>query len=599
MPARRIHKSRPRRDRRGFALESTLLLLVLLGALVGVATAAMAVYMRTSGVDLRTNRATYAAEAAGDQLMAQLDAALSDGILTAGDITALSTPTMAGFTFAKSVLPVGTPMDRLITSGPFAGLSAFEQPMSINIEATDNARTKATIELGVTLQSIPIFQFGAFYEGDLEVTNGPPLTFTGWMHSNRNIYLSSPSATFLSLVTAADSVFWATKDDGSRFAGVRIANSAGALQWLDFDSRSDPGATFVTKSNTKFDGRLMSHASGVRPLRLPLPLGMNPIELIRPASGGDSPDVTAVRMVNKADLRIVVDLTAPLTNICSEATFTRTGGRTPLGAACAGIFTFQRNAFWDGREMRHPDVLELDMSALRTFVNSAPGPHQVSVLYVEFRGRDASGTVVARDYPALRIRNGSELPAAGVVGDAGGMSIVTNAALYVQGDFNTVAWKPAALMGDVATFLSNGWSDAASQVYPRPLTTTPTSVNAALLVGGSETSCDIAVCGGIQQFGGGLENLPRLLEDWGGGTPPTPGTAFNFTGSMVSLFVSAQATREWGHDFNTNPGGGGEPYYLPPTRNFQFETRFRNPLLLPPGTPRLGSVVKVSFRNVY
>jgi hypothetical protein len=587
------------RNRRGFALESTLLLLVLLGALVGVATAAMAVYVRSGGVDVRTSRTVYAAEAAGDQLMAQLDAALVDGVLTPPEISALSVPAMAGFTFTQSITPAGAPGDRLITTGPFAGLYAFEQPMVIRITATDNSNTKASIEVGVTLQSIPIFQFGAFYEGDLEVTNGPPMTFTGWMHSNRNIYLSSPGADFLSLITAADSVFWATKDDGSRFNGVRIANSAGTLQSLNFDSRSDPGATFVTKSNASFDGRLMSRASGVRPLRLPLPLGMNPIELIRPAAPGDPPDVTAVRMANKADLRIVIDLAAPLTNICAEASFFRTGGRVALGGACPGILSFQRNAFWDGREMRRPDVLELNMNALATWVNGAPASRQVSVVYVEFRNRDATGANAARDYPAVRIRNGNELPAAATPSEAGGMSIATNAALYVQGDFNTVNWRPSALMADVATFLSNSWSDVQSQVYPRPLVTTPTTVNAALLVGSSETPCDIAVCGGTQQFGGGLENLPRFIEDWGGGSPPTPGTAFNYTGSLVSLFASQQAVREWGHDFNTDAGGGAEPYYQPPTRNWGFDTRFRNPDLLPPGTPRLGSVVRVSFRNVY
>jgi hypothetical protein len=75
------------RDRRGFALESTLLLLVMFGALVGVATAA-AVYTRTSGVDVRGTQVAYATEGAGDQIMSQLDAAMSDSVITPSDITA-------------------------------------------------------------------------------------------------------------------------------------------------------------------------------------------------------------------------------------------------------------------------------------------------------------------------------------------------------------------------------------------------------------------------------------------------------------------------------------------------------------------------------
>jgi hypothetical protein len=575
------------------------MLLVLLGALVGVASAGMAVYARTSGVEVRATQATYMAEGAGDQLMAQLDAALADGVVTPSDITALTVPTAPGFTFTQTTSVAGAPTTRVISRGAFAGLYAFEQPMTVRVSAADNSWNRSTVEIGVTLQSIPIFQFGAFYDRDLEVTNGPLLSFTGWVHSNKSVYLSSPAADFYSLVTAADSVFWATKDNGAVYGGVRIANSAGTLIPLDFDSRSDPGATFPAQSNTKFNGRLMSGASGVRPLRLPLPIGMQPDELIKPARTGDSPDVAAVRMANKADLRIVVDLAATITSICTQATFIRTGGRAPLGAACPGIVTFVRDQFWDGREMRRPDVLNINLDSLRSFVNAAPATRQVSVLYVEFRNRDSTGVDALRDYPAVRITDGDELPLPAITGDPGGMSIVTNSALYVQGDFNTISWKPAALMADVTTFLSNGWSDAQSQVFPRPPTAVATAVNAALLTGNSETPCDIAQCGSVQQFGGGLENLPRFIEDWGGGTPPALGVAFSYTGSLVALFASRQSTQPWGHSINTDAFGAGQRYYAPPQRNWTFDTRFRNPLLLPPGTPRLGSVMQVSYRNVY
>ncbi len=576
--------------RRGFALESTLLLLVLFGALIGVATAAMAVYTRTSGVDLKSARVAYAAEGAGDQIMAQLDAAMSDGIITPGDITGLSTPVLPGFSFTQQTNIVGVPVNRVITRGAFAGLYALEQPMRVRINATDATQSRASVELGVSVQSVPIFQFGVFYDRDLEINNGPPMTFSGWVHSNRHLYMSSANASYLNQITAADSVFWSRKDAAITLAGINIANNASVLTALDFDSRSHPGATFVARSNLRFNGRLKSRVSGVRPLRLPLPGAMDPVELVRPAQGGDTPDIAAVRMANKADLRIVINLANPLISICTEATFFRAAGRTPLGASCPAVLQFARNVFWDGREMRRPDVLELDMAALRAFVNVNPADRQVSIVYVEFQGRDT--TILNRDYPAIRIRNGSELPLPPAVGEPGGMTITTNAALYVRGDYNTVNWKPAALISDVSTFLSNSWTDIASATYPRPTTApnrpTTTSVWAALLAGNSETPCDARVCGGPQQYGGGLENFPRFLENWSG-------VAFNYTGSLVSLFVSRQSGRVWGHNLNT----GGNAYYNPPNRNWAFETRFQNPMLLPPGTPRLGSVLQISYRNVF
>ena len=575
--------------RGGFALESTLLLLVLFGALIGVATAAIAVYTRTSGVDVKASRVAYAAEGAGDQIMAQLDADMADGIITPGDITSLVPPTLPGFTFTQQTQVIGAPVNRIITRGAFAGLYALEQPMSVRVSAEDPTGNRAAIELGVSVQSVPIFQFGVFYDRDLEINNGPPMTFSGWVHSNKSLYLSSANANYMNQITAADSVFWSRKDTPVTLAGVNIANNASVLVPLDFDSRSMPGATFVARSNLKFNGKLMSHVSGVRPLRLPLPGGMDPVELVLPAQLGDTPDVAQVRMANKADLRIVVNLALPLTSICTEAVFVRPGARTPLGAACPSIFQFVRNAFWDGREMKRPDVLELDMNALRSFVNASPADRQVSVVYVEFQGRDS--TIVNRDYPAIRIRNGTQLPNAATAGDPGGMTIATNAAMYVWGDYNTTNWKPAALIADVASFLSNTWTDASSTTFPRPRTYATTSVWAALLAGNSETPCDARNCGSPQPYGGGLENFPRFLEDWGGSAAGTP---FNYTGSLVSLFVSRQSARLWGHTLN-----GGRAYYNAPVRNWSFETRFRNPMLLPPGTPRLGSVLQISYRNVF
>ncbi|MDZ7630909.1 MAG: hypothetical protein U5K74_06025 [Gemmatimonadaceae bacterium] len=570
--------------RRGFALESTLLLLVLFGALIGVATAAIAVYTRTSGVDVKASRVAYAAEGAGDQIMSQLDAAMADGIITPGDISSLTPPVLPGFSFTQETAIVGAPVNRIITRGAFAGLYALEQPMSVRINAHDATQNRAAIELGVSVQSVPIFQFGVFYDRDLEINNGPPMTFAGWVHSNRHLYMSSANANYMNQITSADSVFWSRKDAAITLAGIRIANNASVLTPLDFDSRSHPGATFVARSNLRFNGRLKSRVSGVRPLRLPLPGGMDPVELVLPAQGGDSPDVAAVRMANKADLRIVVNVANPLADICAEATFIRAAGRTPLGAACPLVFQFTRNAFWDGREMKRPDVLELDLAQLRNFVNVNPADRQVSIIYVEFQGRDS--TVALRDYPALRIRNGAQLPDPSAPGEPGGLTVTTNAAMYVRGNYNTVNWKPAALIGDVVTFQSNAWNDATSTTYPRSMATA-TSVWAALLAGNSETPCDARVCGGPQQYGGGLENFPRFLENWSG-------VPMNYTGSLVSLFVSRQSSGVWGHNLN-----GGRPYYNPPNRNWSFETRFQNPMLLPPGTPRLGSVLQISYRNVF
>ena len=71
-------------------------------------------------------------------------------------------------------------------------------------------------------------------------------------------------------------------------------------------------------------------------------------------------------------------------------------------------------------------------------------------------------------------------------------------------------------------------------------------MSVTVIAGNSVTPCDAFNCG-PQPYGGGLENFPRFLEDWGGGPG---GTVFTYRGSLVCLFPSAQSARPWGHALN-------------------------------------------------
>ena len=590
-PARapKVTAETPAGARPGFALEATLLILVLFGSLVGAAAAATAGFVRTGGIDTRAARVGYAAEGGADQVMAQLDAAIQDGAISPGEIASLSPPTMDGFVFTQQTTPAGAPDYRTITRGAYAGLFAAEQPMQVRVTARDSIGNQSAVELGVLAQSIPIFQFGVFFDRDLEIHPGPPMTFVGWVHTNGGLYLSSANANFRERVSTADSVFWQRKDRNERLTGVRIANQSGTLVQLDFDSRSHLGAAFVTRATSRFGGRLQTGASGVRPLRLPLPTTMQPVELVRPAQPGDTPDVQQVRMANKADLRLVVDLLQPIstpTDFCNNVQFFRGGGLTPMPAAtCRDVFGFTANRFYDGRERTRVDVIDIDIAQLRSWVNGSPTNRRVSIIYVEVRNAAPFAGDPARNYPAVRLRNGERLPNPPAGGN-GGLSVATHVPLYVEGDYNTIDWRPAAIFGDAVTFLSNSWDDGDSDDFPRT-GATATTVNVAMVAGNSETPADWFRAGGAQQYGGGLENFPRFLENW-------TGDDFNYTGSLVCLFPSQQSVGVWNHTLN-----GGRVYYNPPNRNWQFDTRFRDPNNLPPGTPLLGATLQIAFRNIY
>ena len=572
--------------RPGFALEATLLLLVLFGALVGAAMAGVTTFVRTAGFDARAARATYAAEGGADQIMAQLDAAMQDGAISNAELDSLRAPELDGFRFQQTTTRNGTPEYRTVTRGAYAGLFAVEQPLTVRVNATDTIGNRASVELGVLAQSIPIFQFGVFFDRDLEINPGAPMTFVGWVHTNGGLYMSSNTANFTNRVTSADSVFWQRKDANNRLNGVRINNQSGTAVLLDFDSRSLAGAAFVARSNLRFGGRLQSRASGVNPLRLPLPSTMEPIELVRPGVSGDTPDVQQVRMFYKADLRLVIDLAQDIdtpAEFCNVVTFVRGTGLTAMpNATCQAVFRFTPNRFFDGRERTGVDVVDIDVGQLRTWINGGPDARKVGVLYLEFRNRNVADAL--RNYPAVRLRNGAELPLP-PTGSNGGLSVATHVPLYIQGNYNTTNWRPAAVFADAVTFLSNAWNDANQAVFARRAAT-PTTMNVAMIAGNSETPNDWMRAGATQQYGGGLENFPRFLENW-------TGIASNYTGSLVCLFPSEQSTGVWGHNLN------GQAYYNAPTRNWAFDTRYRDPNNLPPGTPLLGSTLQISFRNIF
>jgi hypothetical protein len=614
------------RPRRGMALEVVLLMLVMFSVVVLAGLSAVTTISRTSNADYRGTRATYAAEGGADDIMSQLDAAMQDGIINGSDIASIQRPVVPGYRMTQSTRTTGVPISRTITSGPFAGLYSLNQPIDIEVTARDTSGNRATAVLSVNAQTIPLFQFGVFYEGDLEINPGAPMNFAGWVHTNGNLYLSSNDVTFQSNLTTPDSVFWQRKDANNRLNGVRINNAAGTAVALRFDSRSLSEPLFKTRSQQDFNSRLMSRAHGVKPLKLPLPANLPAVTLIEPRDGADNAMVQDVKMAWKADWYITLDASVftayaaadsngMKANFCTFLNQERPAGLDlPSAAMCARIFKPRLDAFYEGREDNRvgatlapirPDLIDIHLDTLRIWSDSLPGSRAPRIIYINVINDSPADT--RRDFVSVRLRQGAQLPRSRVAADTGGLTIATARPLYVLGDFNTTVWRPAALIGDAITFLSQppnpdmdarttwpattrctgssvGWCDVNQQVADMN-TARPTTVNAAILAGHSATPNDFMRVGGAQQYGGGLENFPRFLENWGGVT-------HRYTGSLVSMFTSRYALGLWG-------SGVGGTYYGAPTRQWSFDVNFRFPERLPPGTPSVGTVLQTAFRPLY
>ena len=269
----------------------------------------------------------------------------------------------------------------------------------------------------------------------------------------------------------------------------------------------------------------------------------------------------------------------------------------------SGNTTYTVNrGLWDQRRTSGQDIVEFDLTKLRTAVAQmqlAPGSrtaaqaissletnHWTGIVYLEVTSSSTTrldgSTVLASGgrQVAIRLINGNiPVPTYGS-GATAGLTIATNAPVYIKGHFNDTGTspsasvsksgeKPAAIAADAVTILSADYNDITSRSAVKPPASADTVVAAALLTGQSPTNKNNSA-----RMSGGAHNLARFLENWGG-------RAVYIRGSLVALFESRMADEPWRID-----------YYGAPARNWGFCDLLQNGTF-PPGTPRV-----ISFRRV-
>ena len=130
-------------------------------------------------------------------------------------------------------------------------------------------------------------------------------------------------------------------------------------------------------------------------------------------------------------------------------------------------------------------------------------------------------------------------------------------------------------MADAVYLLSNSWVDADNaNVGANAEVASSTTYHLAILSGDT---------GNTSAYNGGLENFPRFLESWSGQTA-------TIHGSFINLFLSQNAVGQWSY---------GNPVYTAPVRDWWFEVRFLDFNNLPPGTPSVGTVLRIAFRQEF
>ena len=444
----------------------------------------------------------------------------------------------------------------ILLDSTYAGLKGFASTYTIVSHATDTASPQSVtggVLQQLQLASIPIFQFAMYSSGEMEISCGQPFDITGRVHSNGELYVEPDSSlTFESSVTAVQSILF---------------------QRDPLDTRGLPSGSVVYVYPDE-------KVAPVPALTLPIGTTNTPQavrEIIEPPPSGEDPSspIGQLRYYNQCDMVVVV----------SDSGVGATSGdfnnfATPIPTNELATFVSTTNSFTDAREGKTVKPVDINIGNLAAWSQtnsslrySTFGSNLIlNSLYV-VDSRTLPGTSLG----AVRVFNGTNLP-------PNGLTVATGRPLYVWGDYNelnaanlgtanTSTTRPASLVGDAITVLSDSWTDANSASPVGSRIASATTVNAAFLTGAVDTT--------LGHYSGGMENFPRFLETWGP-------TKFTYNGSMIKMFPSLYATNVWGQ----------ANIYAPPKRNWAYDANFDDPTKLPPKTPSLLKVIRGQWANV-
>ncbi|MCK6555713.1 hypothetical protein L6Q96_14245 [Candidatus Binatia bacterium] len=197
--------SRRRASERGIALVAVVVVLAFLSALA--ATIAMMIGMdtQTRGAFGHSLTGFYAAESGLNKGMGDYkNIFLSFNVPSGTDFDehtfALGTRTVK-YKLQDKNDPPGTPEQITIPSGQvFAGLNSLQYDYTANSKSYSAlGDIEASVGAEFLVGNIPLFQFLAFYAGDLEVLPGANMTLNGRLHTNGNLYLNAESGKTLAI----------------------------------------------------------------------------------------------------------------------------------------------------------------------------------------------------------------------------------------------------------------------------------------------------------------------------------------------------------------------------------------------------------------
>ena len=611
----------PRRPPAGYALVIVMISLALL-----LMAFASTLYWATSNASNTVrnnlfNQSQNAAESATENILTYMMHDFDYGTLGSASSYNLFPPTNGwpvcfqfsdtnGNTANAASIGIGTAATTSLNS-QYAGLYGFTIPVTLSSRATPQGQginLSATVSQSVQFAIIPLFQFAIFYNLDMEINPGAPMTINGHVHSNDNIWATG-SGSGSSVLTFANEVDAA--QTATNVPSPLDPQNKGRSGNVVYDNPDSPLSDY-TSLNLPIGGTTNNNPTNVLAiLNLPPATNAPPNYAAAYSTNGmiylsNASDLIISNAYNGTNGTLGTNIVVYYQNPLDPASYlTQVPGDTLVVSNVTGSgsskttntiydYSFVTNvSFYDYRESDTAQAVTIDVGKLNTWLTNTSTRGGAQYNQLNISGSTSKGHTINSIYvynavpetstqlPAVRLTDGQQLPPAG-------LTVATADPLYVKGNYNTttngttfslglgstVNTLPAALLGDAITVLSSSWSD--SYATNTALTSRPTAsvyINAATLEG-------IVPSNGTN-YSGGVENFLRLLENWSGNT-------VTYNGSIVVMFPSQYATNNWITTGN---------YYNAPNRSWGFDTNFLNSSQLPPLTPSVKAIIRGNWNS--
>jgi hypothetical protein len=336
-------------NEKGSAILISLFIMLLLLGFVALAVTRTSNETVASSNDAAETRAFEAAQASLEVMTRNFDKTfdfkLNPDAADLANIQTLTPPSFSGYAFNQTIEQTQATKPVVMTGQQFQGLNALRDKWELNAVATDNANgVQVALRRDFFNNRIPIFQFGIFYEDDLEFHPGPRFDFGGRVHSNGNLFMmASTGLYFSSKVTTVGQVFTDVARNGNSWTNwndkVYIKNASGSYVQLQHDMgsvlRDSPngspvfGATMPTayrnpdweNVQNEFQGNLLSQQKSLDlPIRISSRISGTPLDYVELIKRGKS----VGDLYNDGTGTIAVPKIVPVTAANSDTSITST-----------------------------------------------------------------------------------------------------------------------------------------------------------------------------------------------------------------------------------------------------------------------------------